>query len=179
MERSSYRNEPRPDRNTLLREDLVELARQKPRYGYRRLLHALLSRRGHEVNAKRVYRLYVEEGLTVRRRKHLVRERAIEPRFEQNEPGVGDGLHRGWAGVHILSVVDAYTRQCLALEAGTGLGSGRRDASTGTTDRRAWKTGVAALGQRGPSSPHDAAGLGRRVEDRAGPPAGPSHAERP
>ena len=45
-------------------------------------LHALLSRRGHEVNVKRVYRLYVDEGLMVRkRRKRLVRERAIEPRL--------------------------------------------------------------------------------------------------
>ena len=61
VERSSYRYEPRPDRNAELREELVKLARQKPRYGYRRL-HALLSRRGHEVNVKRVYRLYVEEG---------------------------------------------------------------------------------------------------------------------
>jgi putative transposase len=53
VERSSYRYEPRPERNAALREDLVKLARQKPRYGYRRL-HALLSRRGHEVNVKRV-----------------------------------------------------------------------------------------------------------------------------
>ena len=68
MERSSYRYEPRPDRNGELRDDLVRLARQKPRYGYRRL-HALLSRRGHEVNVKRVYRLYVKERLMVRRRK--------------------------------------------------------------------------------------------------------------
>ena len=60
MERSSYRYEPRPDRNAELREALVQLARQKPRYGYRRL-HALLNRRGYEVNVKRVYRLYVEE----------------------------------------------------------------------------------------------------------------------
>src|SRR5208282_5794014 len=60
VERSSYRYEPRPDRNAELREQLVTLARQKPRYGYRRL-HALLSRRGYEVNVKRVYRLYVEE----------------------------------------------------------------------------------------------------------------------
>jgi putative transposase len=82
MERSSYRYEPRPDRNIALREELVKLARQKPRYGYRRL-HALLSRRGHEVNVKRVYRLYVEEGLAVRRRKRkrLVRDRGQEPRL--------------------------------------------------------------------------------------------------
>jgi putative transposase len=82
VERSSYRYEPRPDRNVELRDELVKLARQKPRCGYRRL-HALLSRRGQEVNVKRVYRLYVEEGLMVRRkkRKRQVRERAIEPRL--------------------------------------------------------------------------------------------------
>jgi putative transposase len=81
VERSSYRYEPRPDRNIELREELVKLARQKPRYGYRRL-HALLERRGHEVNVKRVYRLYAKEGLAVRRRKRkrLVLDRALEPR---------------------------------------------------------------------------------------------------
>jgi putative transposase len=46
VERSSYRYEPRPDHNIELREALVKLARQKPRYGYRRL-HVLLQRRGH------------------------------------------------------------------------------------------------------------------------------------
>jgi putative transposase len=82
VERSSYRYEPRPDRNIELREALVKLARQKPRYGYRRL-HALLSRRGHEVNVKRIYRLYLEERLSVRRRKRkrLVRDRALAPRL--------------------------------------------------------------------------------------------------
>ncbi len=40
VERSSYRYEPRPDRNAELRCELVKLARQKPRYGYLRL-HAL------------------------------------------------------------------------------------------------------------------------------------------
>jgi len=35
LERSSYRYEPRPDRNAELREALLQLARQKPRYGYR------------------------------------------------------------------------------------------------------------------------------------------------
>jgi putative transposase len=75
VERSSYRYEPRPDRNAALREELVTLARQKPRYGYRRL-HALLSRRGHEVNVKRVYRLYVEERLMARRKR---RKRLVGP----------------------------------------------------------------------------------------------------
>ena len=130
MERSSYRYEPRPDRNVELRGELVKLARQKPRYGYRRL-HALLSRRGQEVNVKRVYRLYVEEKLMVRRkkRKRLVRERAVEPRLlranqEWAMDFITDGLATGRM-VRILSVVDAYTRECLALEADTSLGSGR------------------------------------------------------
>ena len=130
VERSSYRYEPRPDRNAELRAELVKLARQKPRYGYRRL-HALLSRRGQEVNVKRVYRLYAEEGLMVRRkkRKRLVRERAVDPRLtganqEWAMDFIVDGLATGRM-VRILSVVDAYTRECLALEADTSLGSGR------------------------------------------------------
>lgn len=130
VERSSYRYEPRPDRNVELRGELVKLARQKPRYGYRRL-HALLSRRGQEVNVKRVYKLYVEEKLMVRRkrRKRLVRERAVEPRLvranqEWAMDFITDGLATGRM-VRILSVVDAYTRECLALEADTSLGSGR------------------------------------------------------
>jgi putative transposase len=108
----------------------VKLARQKPRYGYRRL-HALLSRRGHEANVKRAYRLYVAEGLMVRRRKRkrLVRERTVEPRLTgPNQEWAMDFLVDGLATgrmVRILSVVDAYTRECLALEADTSLGSGR------------------------------------------------------
>ena len=130
IERSSYRYEPRPDRDMDLREALVKLARQKPRYGYRRL-HALLERRGHEVNVKRVYRLYTEEGLAVRRkkRKRLVRDRVLEPRLARPNQEwamdfIVDGLATGRM-VRILSVVDAYTRECLALEADTSLGSGR------------------------------------------------------
>jgi putative transposase len=130
VERSSYRYEPRPDRNMELRDELVKLARQKPSYGYRRL-HALLRRRSQEVNVKRVYRLYVEEGLMVRRkkRKRLVHERAIEPRLtganqEWAMDFIVDGLATGRM-VRILSVVDVYTRECLALEADTSLGSGR------------------------------------------------------
>ena len=51
-----------------LRTRLRELAEQWRRWGYRRL-HILLEREGWEVNSKRVYRIYVEEKLGVRRRK--------------------------------------------------------------------------------------------------------------
>lgn len=130
VDRSSYRYEAQPDRNAELRAELVKLARQKPRFGYRRL-HAVLERRGYEVNVKRIYRLYVEEGLAVRRRsrKRLVRERAAEPRLTRaNQEWAMDFIVDGLASgrmIRILSVVDAFTRECLALEADTSLGSGR------------------------------------------------------
>ena len=130
MDGASYRYEPKPDRNAELRDELVKLARQKPRYGYRRL-HAVLERRGQAVNVKRVYRLYVEQGLAVwrRRRKRLVREQMIEPRLiranqEWAMDFIVDGLANGRM-IRILSVVDAFTRECLVLEADTSLGSGR------------------------------------------------------
>jgi putative transposase len=130
VDRASYRYEPRPDRNAELREELLKLARQKPRFGYRRL-HAVLERRGQAVNVKRVYRLYREEGLAVRRRKRkrLMREPAAEPRLTRaNQEWAMDFIVDGLANgrmVRILSVVDVFTRECLALEADTCLGSGR------------------------------------------------------
>ncbi len=78
LDRSSYRYEPRADHNAQLREELVSLARQKPRYGYRRL-HVLLSQRGHPASAQRIHRLYYEERLMVRR---LTRTRLVRPANE-------------------------------------------------------------------------------------------------
>ena len=56
----------RPD-NGALRDRLKALARERRRFGYRRL-HVMLRREGHAVNKKRVQRIYREEKLTVRRR---------------------------------------------------------------------------------------------------------------
>jgi len=74
MDRSSYRYEPEPDRNADLRSKLTELARQKPRYGYRRL-GVLLARDGETVNPKRLLRVYQQAGLGVRRRERKRLER--------------------------------------------------------------------------------------------------------
>ncbi len=49
VDRSTYRYEPRPDRNAELRDALRTLARQQPRFGYRRLW-ALLVRKGWKVD---------------------------------------------------------------------------------------------------------------------------------
>jgi putative transposase len=117
VDRSSYRYEPKPDRNAELREELIKLARQKPRFGYRRL-HAILERRGEAVNVKRIYRLYTEAGLAVRRRRRqrlardpLASARLLRANQEWAMDFIVDGLANGRM-VRILSVVDAYTREC-------------------------------------------------------------------
>jgi putative transposase len=128
VDRSTYRYEARPDGNDQLREALVALARQKPRYGYRRLW-AILSRRGWEVNVKRIYRLYREEGLIVRRlkRKRVRRERSAEtlltgPNQEWALDFVSDALASG-RGLRGLTIVDSYTRECPAIHVASGIGS--------------------------------------------------------
>ena len=67
-----FRYRPRERRfaeaNDRLRVRLRELAEDRRRWGYRRL-HVLLRREGWAVNSKRVYRIYVEEKLVVRKRK--------------------------------------------------------------------------------------------------------------
>lgn len=80
VDRSTYQYEPRPDRNAKLREALLALAKQYPRYGYRRLW-ALLVRQGWNVDVKRVHRLYTAEGLMVRRlkRKRVTRSVPLNP----------------------------------------------------------------------------------------------------
>ncbi len=129
LDRSSYRYEPRPDRNAALRQELVSLARQKPRYGYRRL-HALLIRRGFPVSAQRLYRLYRTEGLMVRRlkRKRLSRVPVASHLVRSNQEWaldfVSDSLATG-RGIRVLAVVDSFTRENLSLETDTSLSSRR------------------------------------------------------
>jgi putative transposase len=130
LERSSYRYEPRSDHNAKLRQEMVELARHRPRYGYRRL-HALLSRRGYSASVQRVYRLYKREGLAVRRlkRKRLTRCAAVAPQLWRADQEWAldfacDTLASG-RGIRVLAVVDAFTRECLTLEVDTSLSSQR------------------------------------------------------
>lgn len=113
-----------------LRERLVELAREKPRFGYRRL-HVLLRRSGEVVNHKRVHRVYREAGLALKRkkRKHCVRQSApLRQYTAANQEWALDFAHDAIAAgraIRVLSVVDAYTRECLALEVDTSFASRR------------------------------------------------------
>lgn len=113
-----------------LRTRLVELAREKPRFGYRRL-HVLLRRSGERVNHKRLHRMYREAGLMIRRRKrkHCVRVgQPLRNWTAANQEWALDFAHDAVAcgrAIRILSVVDAYTRECLALEVDTSFASRR------------------------------------------------------
>ena len=126
---SSYRYQAKRC-DEALRTRLVELAREKPRFGYRRL-HVLLKRNGERVNHKRVQRVYREAGLMLRRkkRKHCVREgKPLLERVSANQEWaldfVQDAVECGRA-IRVLSVVDACTRECLALEVDTSFASRR------------------------------------------------------
>ena len=113
-----------------LRGQLVELARKKPRFGYRRL-HILLDACGTRVNHKRVYRVYREAGLAVRRkaRKRLMREGSPRPALTAaNQEWAVDFAHDALASgraIRVMSVVDECTRECLTLEVDTSFASPR------------------------------------------------------
>ncbi len=127
---SSYRYRSRRQGDGELREKLVALAGEKPRFGYRRL-HVLLKRSGERVNHKRVWRVYREAGLCVKRkkRKRLVRTGLVGPVLSRaNQEWALDFVHDVLGNgrrVRVLSVLDAYTRECLALEVDTSLASRR------------------------------------------------------
>ena len=120
---SSYRYKPSQNDDGL-RERLVALAREKPRYGYRRL-HVLLGREGEQVNHKRVHRIYREAGLALRRkkRKHCVRlSTPLGTYTAANQEWALDFVHDAVAcgrSIRVLNVIDAYTRESLAMEVDT------------------------------------------------------------
>lgn len=127
---SSYRYRSRRQGDGELREKLVGLAGEKPRFGYRRL-HVLLKRSGERVNHKRLWRVYRKAGLCVKRKKRkrrvsrgLTTQMLSRANQEWALDFVHDVLGTGQR-VRVLSVLDAYTRECLALEVDTSFASRR------------------------------------------------------
>jgi putative transposase len=114
-----------------VRERLRGLAAARRRFGYRRL-GILLEREGIRMNKKKLFRLYREEGLSVRRRRG--RKRATGTRAPMVLPAgpnqrwsldfVSDALNWG-RRLRILCIVDDYTREALAMVVDTSIG-GRR-----------------------------------------------------
>jgi putative transposase len=127
ISRSNARYAARRSGDEELRERLRQLAGERRRFGYRRL-HVMLVRKGEVVNHKRVYRLYREEGLSVRKRKRkrvsrqerLPLEAPTGPNQLWSLDFVQDRLSWG-RKFRMLAVVDTYTRESLAIEVDTSL----------------------------------------------------------
>jgi putative transposase len=108
-----------------------ELAARYPRYGYRRI-QVFLARQGHLMSADRVHRLWRQEALQVPRRRPRRRVASHRPR-----PIPATGANHLWAydfvfdacangqQLKCLTVVDEYTRECLAIDVGGSIRSGR------------------------------------------------------
>ena len=139
-----YQSQRAPD--TALRGRLRDLANERRRFGYplagrrlpaiavRRRLFVLLRREGEASGINRIYRLYREEGLTLRKRK--ARRKAIGTRAlilmeaRANARWSLDFVHDQFAcgrRFRVLNVVDDVTRECLAAIPDTSI-SGRRVA---------------------------------------------------
>ena len=132
-DRTMIRYQSRRPADTELRERLRALANDRRRFGYRRLF-VLLRRAGEPSGINRIYRLYREEGLTVRRRR--ARRRAVgtrAPILVEAKPNARwsiDFVHDQLAcgrRFRVLNVVDDVTRECLAAVPDTSI-SGRRVA---------------------------------------------------
>ncbi len=115
-----------------LTESIVALAREYGRYGYRRIT-GLLRWEGWMVNHKRVERIWRREGLRVPKRQpkrgrlwlndgSCVRKRAEYPNHVWAYDFVMDRTHDGRA-IRMLTIVDEYTRECLAIDVGRKLNS--------------------------------------------------------
>jgi putative transposase len=109
---------------------MLELARRHPRYGYRRIW-ALLRREGWRVNRKRVHRLWRKQGLKVPRKQRKKRRLGTSanscvrrPAEHKDHVWAWDFLHDRTTDGRTLkwfTLVDEYTRECLALEVRRGM----------------------------------------------------------
>ncbi len=128
---ASFRYQHRRPDQAFLKMRLRELAASRVHYGYRRL-HVLLRREGWEINAKRVYRLYKLEGLSLRlkrTKKRVSRTRVAQPAaLSPNERWsldfMSDQLGCG-RRIRVLTAVDHFSRVSPVVEVDVSLSGNR------------------------------------------------------
>ena len=149
MSSSVYRYKSRARDSSVLRMRIKEIAATRVHYGYRRV-HVLLQREGFKDNHKRVYRLYQQEGLSLRlkRPKRNKSARLRQPKHEVTAINqiwsmdfVADALFDG-RRLRALTVVDNYTRESLAIEVGQSL---KGEDVVNTLNRIATKRGLPSI----------------------------------
>jgi putative transposase len=109
---------------------IIDLAHARRRFGYRRI-HDLLRREGVQANHKKVYRLYREAALSVRKRRRrkavMVDRQALHVPSGPNEiwsiDFVMDALANG-RRIKCLTIVDDFTRECLDIAVDYGISGG-------------------------------------------------------
>jgi putative transposase len=129
--RATCQYRPRPDHNAALCEEMRALAVRHPRYGRRRIW-ALLRRQGTLVNHKRVQRLWQGAQLQVPRRTRRRRrpsgqslpQQAMAPQQVWTYDFLHDRCSNG-TPLKILTVLDEFTRECLAIYAATSVPAAR------------------------------------------------------
>lgn len=128
---SVYYYQPKPTEDEDVRDALAQLAEQHTRWGFW-MMHHRLRNLGHLWNHKRVYRIYTEMGLNLRRkRKKRLPKRIQEPLLQPlyaNETWSMDFMHDALMnGVKFRSfnVIDDFNRECLNLTLDTSINSKR------------------------------------------------------
>jgi putative transposase len=128
LQRSCWYYKPHRRDDSAIRHRIKEIAQVRIRYGYQRI-HVLLRREGWRDNHKRVYRVYCEEGLNLRS-KRPKRSRAASQRLDRPQLS---SIHQSWSmdfvadqlfdgrKIRALTVVDNFSRQCLAIHVGQSL----------------------------------------------------------
>ena len=131
VSRSTVRYRPHPRDDAPLAERLRKIAKRKTRYGYRRAW-ATLRRAGERINHKRVYRVWREEGLPLKNRPQRKRARsgasvpcrATHPNHVWTYDFIHDACDSG-RKLKLLTVLDEFTRESLALEVDTSICASR------------------------------------------------------
>jgi len=126
--RSTQRKPSVRDPRTAMRLRMHEIAQARIRYGYRRV-HIMLKREGWSGGRNLVYRLYREEGLVLRSHRPRRRKTAVNRAARHRVQGlneawsldfVHDQLSNGQS-FRALTIIDVYSREALAIEAGQRL----------------------------------------------------------
>lgn len=129
LSRDAFRHPPIPSAATVaLSEKMIALARIRRRFGYRRL-HDLLQPEFPAVNHKKIYRLYRQADLSVRRRK-----KAKRPMAEPRRRYVAQGINEVWSmdfvadalangrRLRCLTVADDFSHECVEIGVDHGIG---------------------------------------------------------
>ncbi len=122
LTRSSFYYKPHPRDDSAERARILEIAEARVRYGMWRI-HTLMRREGWRINHKKTHRIYVEEGLNIRRKRP---RRRVAAAHRESHPAVA-GLNECWSmdfvadelfngrRIRALTVVDNWSRESLAI----------------------------------------------------------------